>query len=120
MAAIRPMSLRIMSTIITFSARFLRECCNQRRFASSSARWRPRAAVPFIGREHNVSPSRVKKSSGEAEQMANSGVSMKAPYGALLRLLHGQEQGPGIAGKRAVQPDGIVDLIGVAAGDVVL
>src|ERR1041385_6617093 len=48
-SAMRPMSLRIISTIITFSAWFFGEFCSQAACALSSISVRPRLAVPFMG-----------------------------------------------------------------------
>ena len=73
--AIRPRSFRIMSTIMAFSARFFAEDANSTARARSSSYQRPRAIVPFIGREMMRSPSSSKNSSGDAEQIAKSAVS---------------------------------------------
>jgi hypothetical protein len=59
-----------MSTIMTFSAWSLAEARSATICWRSSARVRPRGAVPFIGLERTRSPSISTKSSGEAEQMA--------------------------------------------------
>ena len=65
--AMRPTSLRSRSTIIAFSARSFAEPRRRSRLASSSASHRPRGAVPFIGFVTMRSPSRRKKSSGDAD-----------------------------------------------------
>jgi len=78
--ATRPMSLRIRSTIIAFSARSFVDACRARRIASSSSSHRPRGAVPFIGRETIRSPSIRKNSSGDADKTRCAPVSMYAPY----------------------------------------
>ena len=70
--ATRPMSLRIMSVIITFSARFFADAASVAAIARSSAAVMPRAAVPFIGRHNSLPPSSEKKSSGDAETIAKS------------------------------------------------
>jgi hypothetical protein len=67
-----------MSTIITFSALFFSQRPNISARRSSSAHVNPRRDVPFIGRETSLSPSRQKKSSGEAEHTAKSAASTKA------------------------------------------
>ncbi len=69
-SATRPRSLRIMSTIIRFSARFFSECCSHAARDLSSSSVRPRCTVPFMGLHVRVPPSRWKKSSGDAEQSA--------------------------------------------------
>ena len=70
MRAMRPTSFRVMSTTMTFSARFLAE----RRSASAAARSAvapgSRGAVPFIGRHSMCVPTVRKNSSGDAEQIA--------------------------------------------------
>ena len=66
--AIRPRSLRAMSTIIKFSACSFSETVRAAACARSWSALRPRGAVPFIGRDSRCSPSRRKKSSGEALQ----------------------------------------------------
>ena len=80
--AILPISLRSISTIITFSARFFSELYSQRRWAASSAGVAPRRAVPFIGRALSCPSSSRKNSSGEAEQTALSPRSIQAASGA--------------------------------------
>ena len=81
-SAMRPQSFRTISTIITFSARSFVEARSDAARARSSAALRPRGAVPFIGRDSIASPSRRKKSSGEALQSAHSPVSMNAAHEA--------------------------------------
>ena len=69
-AAILPKSLRTMSTIMMFSARFFSEeysCCE---FARSSSGRSPLGIVPFIGLDDILFPSRLKNNSGEKEQIA--------------------------------------------------
>ena len=78
--AMRVRSLRTMSTIITFSARFLAQLAKRSACRKSSATVSPRPMVPFIGIELIVSPSRRKKSSGDSETIAQSGVCRKPPY----------------------------------------
>ena len=65
-----------MSTIMAFSARSFSDAANWRARARSSSYQRPRAMVPFMGRETIRRPSSSKNNSGEAEQIAKSGVSM--------------------------------------------
>ena len=79
-SAMRPMSLRIISTIITFSARFLFDARSHSEMVLSSLVVRPRLTVPFIGRPVIISPSRSKNSSCEAEQTAQSPRSKNAAY----------------------------------------
>ena len=67
--ATRPRSLRTMSTIIRFSARFLGDAPSQRHCAASASVVGPRTAVPFIGRAVSRSPSSEKNSSGDSEQI---------------------------------------------------
>jgi hypothetical protein len=78
-SAMRPMSLRTMSTIITFSARFFSHAC--RRAAASSSAWNEssRDAVPFMGTDVTSPSSSVKNNSGESEMMAKRPVSTNAP-----------------------------------------
>ena len=73
--AMRPRSLRSMSTIMTFSARSFSERTSPSAMALSSPVQRPRGAVPFMGRERTVPPSRSKNISGEAQHTAKSPVS---------------------------------------------
>ena len=76
----RPRSLRIMSTIMTFSARFFGEARSHAAERSSSSRVLPLGAVPFIGRLTIRSASSRKKSSGDAEQRAHLPRSTKAQH----------------------------------------
>ena len=66
-SATRPMSLRIMSVIMTFSARFLADDCNSLATARSTDDVMARAAVPFMGRQVSSVPASEKKSSGDAD-----------------------------------------------------
>ena len=77
-SATLPMSLRIMSTIMRFSARFFSESRSHAALWSSSPSVRPRGAVPFIGRDTSVPSFRVKNSSGDTEQIAHLPRSMNA------------------------------------------
>lgn len=73
-SAMRPRSLRTMSVTMTFSARSLGEARSSRASRRSSARHNPRLAVPFMGRDTRRSPSRLKKSSGDALQTDQPGM----------------------------------------------
>jgi hypothetical protein len=70
-----------MSVIMRFSARSFSEprSCRARRTSCSGVR--PLGAVPFMGLDVMRSPSRVKKSSGEALHTAHLPRSRYAPQG---------------------------------------
>src|SRR4030067_220269 len=108
--AIFPMSLRTMSTIITFSAWFFSEACSQANQSSSSSRVRPRGAVPFICLEVRRLPSSEKNSSGEAEQIVNRPVLIQAGYGACCALARRKKYASGAAcqkGSRGEEWEGL-------------
>ncbi len=80
--AMRPMSFRSMSVIMTFSARSLGERRSDIAAALSSDVVMPRREVPFIGRHSSRVPESEKNNSGEADTMAKSSKSRNAAYGA--------------------------------------
>ncbi|KAF5042124.1 hypothetical protein DSECCO2_515880 [anaerobic digester metagenome] len=61
-----------MSTIMTFSARSFSERTSRSAMDLSSPVQRPRGAVPFMGRDRTVSPSRSKNISGETQHTTKS------------------------------------------------
>ena len=65
--ATRERSLRIRSTIMTFSARSLSDARSAAALAWSASGVAPRAAVPFMGRTSRRDPSQSKNSSGETD-----------------------------------------------------
>ncbi|VTU21677.1 hypothetical protein E5CHR_01235 [Variovorax sp. PBL-E5] len=75
-SAMRDMSLRSKSTIITFSARSLADARNPAAAAASASAVAPRAAVPFIGRASSRRSRQSKKSSGETDSSCSSPLSM--------------------------------------------
>ena len=77
----RARSLRTISVIMTFSARFFADVCNQCALASSARVSALRPTVPFMGLLHTTPASRSKNSSGEAEQTVTSGPLMKTACG---------------------------------------
>ena len=94
-------SLRIRSTIITFSARFLAE-------RSSSARcrraccWRgDRRFVPLTGRDKTVLPFLRRNSSGDRLATAPPGMRMKAAYGGRRTAAARQNASSGSPSKAA-------------------
>src|SRR5690606_10076388 len=70
--ALRVISLRTKSTIITFSAISLGLFRSSSLIRSSSAGVLPRGAVPLMGWEISVSPRFAKKRSGEADIIYSS------------------------------------------------
>jgi hypothetical protein len=68
---IRPRSLRMRSTIITFSARFFSLAWSAAPQRTSSSGVSPRSAVPFIGFTTMRRPRMSKKSSGESETICS-------------------------------------------------
>jgi hypothetical protein len=71
---IRPRSLRMRSTIITFSARFFALSPRDLPRRRSSSKLNPRSAVPFRGFTTMLLPYVRKKSSGDSETICSTPV----------------------------------------------
>src|SRR5206468_576149 len=82
----RPRSLRMTSTIMTFSARSFALSASSAARPRSSAGSAARGRVPLIGRVSTRPPRSSRKRSGLAETTKASPASRKAAYGARERL----------------------------------
>ena len=100
-AQTRLRSLRIRSTIITFSARFLADRSSSPRCRRARRSHDDRRCVPLTGRDNTVLPFLRRNSSGDRLATAPSGTRMKAAYGGCRTATAWQNASSGSPSKAA-------------------